>query len=346
MFGSSEPRIPSPDSRIESWLNSELSEVSKANLRSDVIRLLGPHNRLHSADAMNKTEQLILDDLSGTGWDVKRQAFSFANVVGALDYGNGEPAGYRRLEGANVVATKPGSESKKAFVVIAHFDTRRDTPGADDNTASVAALLELSRMIGGEDFRQTVILCATDMEEILCFGAKALADKLRSHYDTVAAINFETMAFTDSKPHTQKPETSFGPLYRGQISRMAVHEWAGDFTMIIYRGSSSSLAATFSAGLRLTAGPEVPLLFRDPSDLPVLGRVLQRTTPFVRNFSRSDHVPFWQAGIPAIQITDTANFRNPHYHQPTDLPNTIDYDRLADIVGATAYAIGATAQLR
>ena len=295
---------------------------------------------------MKRTEQLILDDLSGSGWDVERQAFSFANVVGALDYGNGEPAGYKRLEGANIVATKPSSEPKKAVVVIAHYDTRRDTPGADDNTASVAALLELSRIIGREDFRHPVILCATDMEEILCFGAKALVDRLRSQYDRIAAINFETMAFTEPKPHTQKLETSFGPLYRGQIRRMAAHEWAGDFTMIIYRGPSSSLAATFSAGLSLTAGPEVPLLFRDPSDLPLLGGILQRTTPFVRNFSRSDHVPFWQAGIPAIQITDTANFRNPNYHQPTDLPNTIDYDRLADIVGATAYAIGATAQLR
>ncbi|HLC11295.1 MAG TPA: M20/M25/M40 family metallo-hydrolase, partial [Candidatus Bathyarchaeia archaeon] len=168
------------------WLNSELAEVSKANLRRDVIRLLGPHNRLHSPDAMKMAERLILDDLSGSGWGVGRQAFSFANVVGALDYGYGEPAGYRKLDGANIVATKQGSDLKNAVVVIAHYDTRRDTPGADDNTASVAALLELSRMIGEEDFRQTVILCATDMEEILSFGARALVENLRSHYDRVA----------------------------------------------------------------------------------------------------------------------------------------------------------------
>ena len=323
-----------------------MAEVNEENLRRDTVRLLGPHNRLHSASAMMRAEQLIFDDLVKSAWAVERQAFSFSDVVGALDYGDGEPAGYKKLDGANIVATKTGSDPKNAVVVVAHYDTRRDTPGADDNTASVAALLELSRMLGGENFRRTVILCATDMEEILCFGARALVERLRLKYDRVAAINFETMAFTEPKPHTQRPETSFGPLYREQIKRMALHEWAGDFTMIIYRGSSSRLAATFAAGLSLTAGVEVPLLFRDPSDLPILGRILQRTTPFVRNFSRSDHVPFWQAGIPAIQITDTANFRNPHYHQPTDLPETIDYDRLADIVGATAYTIGATAQLR
>ncbi len=34
--------------------------------------------------------------------------------------------------------------------------------------------------------------------------------------------------------------------------------------------------------------------------------------------------------------TDTSEFRNPHYHQPTDTPETLDYDRIADIVTATA----------
>jgi Zn-dependent M28 family amino/carboxypeptidase len=58
--------------------------------------------------------------------------------------------------------------------------------------------------------------------------------------------------------------------------------------------------------------------------------------PVARNFSRSDHVRFWLAGMPAIQVTDTANFRNPHYHRSTDTPETLDYDTLARITAATA----------
>ena len=49
--------------------------------------------------------------------------------------------------------------------------------------------------------------------------------------------------------------------------------------------------------------------------------------PWVLN--RSDHVPFWWAGIPAIMWTDTSEYRNPHYHLPSDLPETLDYDFLA-----------------
>ena len=31
-------------------------------------------------------------------------------------------------------------------------------------------------------------------------------------------------------------------------------------------------------------------------------------------------------------VTDTAPFRNPNYHRPTDTPDTLDYDRMAKVV--------------
>ena len=50
---------------------------------------------------------------------------------------------------------------------------------------------------------------------------------------------------------------------------------------------------------------------------------------------RSDHAPFWEAGIPGIFITDTANFRSPYYHTGGDTYNRIDYDILTKITIAT-----------
>jgi len=316
-----------------------MREISIVRLQNHIHVLLGPHTRLDSSSPILRAEQRIHDTLRDLGWLVERQPFSFEKAIGALDYGDGEPVCFRKLEGVNIVATKAGKDSRDALVVLAHYDTRRDTPGADDNIASVAALLELARILSSETFRQTIILAATDLEEVLCFGAKALVNKLTGNFNLQGVINFETMAFLEHQPHSQRPEASFGPLYRKQIRRMAAHQWAGDFTMIIYRGSSAELAATFAAGLEQTAGPDAHVLFRDPGDLPVIGGLLKKTLPFVRNFSRSDHVPFWDAGIPAIQVTDTANFRNPNYHQLTDLPETLDYERLAAIVGATACAL-------
>ena len=67
-------------------------------------------------------------------------------------------------------------------------------------------------------------------------------------------------------------------------------------------------------------------------DFPVVG--LKIWCGLERRFhhlQRSDHAPFWQAGIPALMWTDTAEFRNPHYHQPSDKPETLDYGFLQSV---------------
>jgi len=45
----------------------------------------------------------------------------------------------------------------------------------------------------------------------------------------------------------------------------------------------------------------------------------------------SDHSSFWDAGFPALMVTDTSFFRNPHYHQASDTPDTLDYPFLARV---------------
>jgi hypothetical protein len=46
----------------------------------------------------------------------------------------------------------------------------------------------------------------------------------------------------------------------------------------------------------------------------------------------SDHFNFWRHGWNAVMITDTAFYRNPNYHQVTDTPDTLDYERMAHVV--------------
>jgi Peptidase family M28 len=53
----------------------------------------------------------------------------------------------------------------------------------------------------------------------------------------------------------------------------------------------------------------------------------------------SDHWSFWQEGYPAIMVTDTALFRYPHYHAPTDTPDKIDYDRMSRVVSGLVEVI-------
>ena len=53
---------------------------------------------------------------------------------------------------------------------------------------------------------------------------------------------------------------------------------------------------------------------------------------------RSDHAPFWDQGVGAVMVTDTADLRSPHYHQPSDKPETLDPVFLA---GVTEVVLGA-----
>ena len=45
----------------------------------------------------------------------------------------------------------------------------------------------------------------------------------------------------------------------------------------------------------------------------------------------SDHCAFWEQDFKAAMLTDTAFFRNPHYHQATDTLDTLDIDFIRDI---------------
>jgi hypothetical protein len=57
-----------------------------------------------------------------------------------------------------------------------------------------------------------------------------------------------------------------------------------------------------------------------------------RQQPSLNDIIRSNHYNYWQAGYPAIMITDTSFLRNPNYHQATDTIDTLDFERMAAVI--------------
>ena len=53
-----------------------------------------------------------------------------------------------------------------------------------------------------------------------------------------------------------------------------------------------------------------------------------------RDSGRSDNAPCWDRGFQAIMVTDTANFRNPNYHEPSDTIDTLDFDFMTNVTRA------------
>jgi hypothetical protein len=64
---------------------------------------------------------------------------------------------------------------------------------------------------------------------------------------------------------------------------------------------------------------------------------------FIPGIDFSDHLAYWNQGYPALMVTDTAFYRNPRYHTADDLPDTLDYRRMALVVDGLAAAVRALA---
>jgi hypothetical protein len=66
----------------------------------------------------------------------------------------------------------------------------------------------------------------------------------------------------------------------------------------------------------------------------------------IHDIRRSDNSSFWDQGYPALMLTDTSYLRNPHYHQMTDTPDTLDYERMAKLTLGVAGGVARLARAR
>ncbi len=69
--------------------------------------------------------------------------------------------------------------------------------------------------------------------------------------------------------------------------------------------------------------------------LPYLSLTVPGTGELLPDSRRSDHASFWDSGYKAIMVTDTTNFRNPHYHRPTDTLATLNLTFAGEVCRAT-----------
>ncbi len=76
--------------------------------------------------------------------------------------------------------------------------------------------------------------------------------------------------------------------------------------------------------------------FKRGSRMPLFSIALPEKISEIR---LSDNASFWDQGYPALMLTDTSFLRNPHYHQESDLPDTLDYQRMVEVTLGVASAV-------
>jgi hypothetical protein len=199
---------------------------------------------------------------------------------------------------------------KQARILIgAHYDSVPDTPGADDNASAVAVLLAVAKLLGPS---ADVAYVAFNGEECGLAGSEEFVEEMSATMNHLEQVHvLEMVGYRDRRPHSQK-----NPL--PGISMPTT----GDFLGIVANNAGLINAIVQEAG-SITV-PVIGLAI--PAEFPLAA--IQQLSP---HLLRSDHACFWDKNIPATMWTDTSEFRNPHYHQSTDTPDTLDYDFMADV---------------
>jgi Zn-dependent M28 family amino/carboxypeptidase len=222
----------------------------------------------------------------------------------------------------NIEAVLAGStEPTQAVVIGAHYDTVPGCPGANDNGTGIAAVLELARRFAGRRRRRTIRFAAFVNEEPPFFQTAAMgswvyANEAKRRGDRITGMmSLETMGYYSDQPNTQTyPIAPLALLYPN----------TGNFIGFVSNIGSARL-------LR-----KAQRAFKARTSFPVRGGAVPAAIPGI---GWSDHWSFWQAGYPAIMVTDTAPYRYPWYHTPHDTPDKICLNHLAEVVDGLEHVV-------
>lgn len=278
------------------------------------VERLAAEPRPAGSEILESCRVYVTEQFEAAGCRIERHPFAVEDECGG------------RLEGVNLVARWPDrfDEDAPRLLVGAHLDSLPQTPGADDNASAVAALLEIASCLDSELPDDTagvpvsLELVAFDLEENGMLGGAARAAELsRDGVDLFGMVSLEMLGYRDPTPGAQSLPRLLAGLYPD----------TGDFIAVIGNQRSESLIELWARGMREIEGLPVETLA-----VPGNGEVLQATR-------LSDHSPFWDAGFRALMITDTSFMRNPHYHQPSDTPETLDPRFLAEVTRACLAAV-------
>ena len=223
----------------------------------------------------------------------------------------------------NVLALPRDREARAVTLVGAHYDTVPRSPGADDNGSGLAVLLECARLLRTHAPHAPVgFVCFNNEEDGLLGSADFVANHLPVMAHRVRAVH--VLEMVGYRPRR-------GARQRLPLPWLPASLRTPDFIALLGRGSSNAIVEQV---LQSEAARSTRLIG---------ARTLGPIERLLVDLQRSDHYPFWREGTPAVLWTDTGDFRNPHYHQRSDTPETLDYGFMQGVgeLLATTLAQGA-----
>lgn len=256
-------------------------------------------------EALTKTRAYINERLRAWGYSPVEQPFN-----------------YKGREYFNIEAAIEGGRAPREIIVVgAHYDTVEDTPGADDNDSALAVLLEMCRLLKDSSPARTIKFVFFSLEERPAFATRSMGSEVYAGKQKEAGADIRGMVCLEMVGY-------FSDKAGGQTVPIALMgkgiSTTPDFIGVIGNSSSSGLVARVRSSIE--AGSRVP----------VESLVASSIIPGV---DFSDHRSFWRMGYEAVMITDTAFYRNPNYHTTRDTIETLDFEKMAGLLGGLIKAV-------
>jgi len=209
-----------------------------------------------------------------------------------------------------------GTKHEETTVVGAHYDVCGDQEGADDNASGIVGLLELARMLKGQEVETQIEMVAYTLEEPPYFRTEKMGSYIhaKSLIDTDRNVKgmvcLEMIGYYDSAKKSQHYPLRFLSMFYGN---------RGDFITVVNKFGKHKFARKFTKRFKKTSEVEAKK-FTGPKGL--------------QGIDFSDHLNYWKFGISALMITDTAFYRNMHYHETGDKMEILDLNKMAQVIDA------------
>ena len=246
--------------------------------------------------ALADAADYITQQWRGLGYEVRPQTYTV-----------------ERVRCSNLEITRPGTRRPDQILLIgAHYDTVPGSPGANDNGSGVASMLEMARHFANTEVDRTVRFVAFVNEEPPFFfrsqmGSLIYAKAARQRGDNIRLmVSLETMGYYEERAGSQRYPPFLKSFYPDK----------GDFVAFVSNFRSRRILRRFVAS------------FRRHSQFPAESLAGFSWLPGV---ACSDHLSFWRHRYRALMVTDTAFYRFPHYHAPTDKADELDYTAMATV---------------
>ena len=292
---------------IKNTINTNIN-VNKKHLYNDITFLtsINPPRNYKNTESLDKCADYIYNEFKKTNFFlVKFQKY----LVEENEY-------------KNIIASC-GPKNTERIIIGAHYDVCNEQPGADDNASAVAGLLEIARTISElkPNLKSRIDFVAYTLEEPPFFETEFMGSIVHANFLSKSNIKIKIMiclemiGFFSDKKNTQKYPLPILKLF---------YPNRGNFIAIVSKSNSKKMVKKIKQNIKQVAKIDVQSL----------------TTPVVMpGINLSDHQSYWKYNYKALMITDTSFYRNPNYHQKTDTINTLDFDKMKEVVKGIYWAI-------